>query len=599
MSHVSYILLGISLFIGLQSFSQERRRIQIDTAGFLDKNEEKFPGATILTRDDMNQVKISHEGAILWCDRAIHYTDQDFIEAYGNVKVKQGDTINMTSKYVEYSGRTKLAFASGDVVLTDPTSQITTDTLFFDRIKQEAYYTTSGKVIRDSSVTITSQIGRYYMQKKKYQFVQNVNLINEEYLIESDQLDFYSNSGHAFLFGPTTITSEESIIYCEKGFYNTNNDTGYFVKNSKIDYENRIFEGDSMFFDRNRNFASASNNIKVTDTINKTVVTGHYAEVFRDKDSVFITKRALAIMVQEQDSIYIHGDTLMVTGKPENRITRAFYNVKLFKSNMRAKADSIHVDQSSGIMQLINLKRLASGDAFTTKRHPVLWIQGNQITGDSIHLVTNTETEKLDSLKVFNNAFIISKDTLDAGFNQIKGQKLYGLFMDNVLYTIDIIKNAESVYYLRNDKNELTGIDKSKSANMKIWITDNSIDEVRKLIQTDGATYPESEFPKNDRILRGFAWRESEKPKSVEDLFIDDLPLDLPIIKGLEDYIPQDDFFDDELLYRINESNSKLPSKKENKAARNIPKDKLNKPRLKPDQKLNKANLKKIKKDQN
>ena len=61
--------------------AQERRRIQIDTAGFLDRDETKFPGATILTRDDMNQVKISHEGAILWCDQAIHYGNEDFIEA--------------------------------------------------------------------------------------------------------------------------------------------------------------------------------------------------------------------------------------------------------------------------------------------------------------------------------------------------------------------------------------------------------------------------------------------------------------------------------------------------------------------------------------
>ncbi|MEZ4974976.1 MAG: hypothetical protein R2802_00285 [Flavobacteriaceae bacterium] len=81
----------------------------------------------------------------------------------------------------------------------------------------------------------------------------------------------------------------------------------YFIKNSRIDYDNRIVEGDSLFFDRNKSFASANNNIKVTDTLNHNVIKGHYAEVLRDKDSVFITKRALAITVQENDSIYIHG----------------------------------------------------------------------------------------------------------------------------------------------------------------------------------------------------------------------------------------------------------------------------------------------------
>jgi len=573
-----HIIIFLIAFVHISN-SQERRRIEIDTAGFLDRDEEKFPGATILTRDDMNQVKISHEGAIMWCDQAIHYGEEDFIEAYGNVRIMQGDTINMTAKYVEYSGKTKLAFASGDVVLTEPTSTLSTDTLYFDRVKQQAYYRTKGKVVRDTSGVITSQIGRYYMETKKYQFIENVKLVNEEYTIDSDQLDFYSETGHAYLFGPTTIVSEESTIYCERGFYNTNNDTGFFVRKSRIDYDNRIFEGDSMYFDRNRSFASATNNIKVTDTTNKTIIKGHYAEVFRDKDSVFITKRALAITVQEQDSVYIHGDTLMVTGKPENRITRAFYNVKLYKKDLSGKSDSIHMDHKAGLTQLINLKRFDLEDAFAVKRQPIIWNLGNQMTGDSIHITSNTETEKLDSLKVFNNAFLISQDTLGEGYNQIYGQKLYGLFnKDNELYTVDIIKNAESIYFLRNDKNELVGIDKSKSGRIKIWITDNTIDEARKLKQVDGNTYPEDEFPNNARRLRGFDWREDERPKSVDDLFLDDPPLVLPVIKGLEAYVPQKDFFDDAMIGRVEKAKPRLgPKKKENKAARNIPRNRKTK----------------------
>ncbi|MCF6294081.1 MAG: hypothetical protein L3J25_00145 [Flavobacteriaceae bacterium] len=574
-----YTLILFTLLLSSLSYAQERRRIEIDYSGFLDKDEAKYPDATILTRDDMNQVKISHDGVIMWCDQAIHYTKEDFIEAYGNVLIKQGDTITMTSKYVEYSARTKLAFASGDVVLTDPSSVITTDTLFFDRVKQEAFYKSKGKVVKDTSGTITSQIGRYYMETKKYQFVQNVKLVNPDYIIDSEQLDFYSESGHAYLYGPTTITGEDSKIYCEKGFYDTNNDVGYFVKKSRIDYDDRIIEGDSIYYDRNRSFASATNNIKVTDTINNFIVKGHYAEVFREKDSVFITKRALAISVQENDSIYIHSDTIRVTGPPEHRITKAFYNAKWYKSDLSGKADSIHVDHKAGLTQLINISRFSSSDAFTTKRNPILWNIENQITGDTIHLISNPETKKLDSLKVFDNSFIISKDSLGDGYNQIKGLKLFGLFKDNELYTIDIIKNAESIYYLRNDKNELVGIDKSKSGKIKIWITNNTIDEVRKINQVDGDTYPEDQFPKNNKVLRGFDWREEERPMSVEDLFKDDPPLNLPIIKGLEDYIPQKEFFDESLIKRAKASDKEAktlkedkPSKKENRATRNIPK---------------------------
>lgn len=577
----TYLLTLLAFLVFSISIAQQKREIQIIYSGFLETNEDERPGATIMTRDDAQQIHIKHEGIDMWCDKAFHYSKENFVEAYGNVIIKQGDTINMNSKYVEYSGITKLAFASGDVVLTDPTSTIKSDTLWMDRVKQQAFYRSGGTVVRDTSGTITSRIGRYYMSNKKYQFVQNVKLVNPEYVIDSDQLDYYTESGRAYLFGPTTITGEESKIYCERGFYDTENDTGYFLKKSRIDYDDRIIEGDSLYFDRNRNYASATNNIKITDTINDAIVKGHYAEVYRDKDSVFITKRALAITVQENDSIYIHSDTLMVTGKPENRITRAYYNAKWYKSDMSGKADSIHVNHKTGLTQLINLNRYSSGDSFSKKRTPILWNIDNQMTGDTIHLLSNLDTKKLDSLRVFENAFIISKDTLGNGFHQMSGKELLGFFEDNSLSTIDINKNAQSIYYMRNDKNELVGTDKAKSGIIKIWLTNNTIDEVRKIKGVDGNVYPEGEFPEHESLLRGFVWREEERPKSVDDLFKDDPPLELPVIKGLEEYIPQEDFFDVDLMKRVEESNKRSPNKKESKAARSIPKNiklqKLNK----------------------
>lgn len=564
------------LFVVTKSYAQEGKRIQIEHAGFMVADSTVGKDIATFVRNDQQQIHVTHDGVNMWCDKAIYYKNENFIEAFSNVRMQQGDTINMTAKYVEYSGTTKLAFASGDVVLTEPQSTLTTDTLFFDRAKQQAYYKSKGKVVRDSSGTITSQIGRYYMDSKKYRFLKDVVLVNPDYTINSNQLDFYSESGHAYLYGPTTIKGETSNIYCERGFYDTNNDVGYFVKKSRIDYENRIFEGDSMFFDRNRSFASATNNIKVTDTTNKSIIKGHYAEVFREKDSMFITKRALAITVQENDSIYIHSDTLMVTGKPEHRITRAYYNAKIYKSDLSGKADSIHADHKTGLTELINLSRFSSTDAFATKRKPILWNLGNQMSGDTIHLISNTETEELDSLKVFDNAFLISKDTLGTGFNQIKGQKLYGLFKNNELYNVDIIKNAEIIYFSRDGENELIGINKSKSGSINIQISDNTINEIRLINQVDGDLFPESQFPENARRLRGFDWREEERPTSVEDLFKDDPPLELPIIKGLGEFVPEEEFFDEALLDRVEEAESEDP-KKVNKAARNIPKQVLQK----------------------
>ena len=537
--------------------AQQRKNIEIkDSGAFGEIDEEKYPGARILTRSDAGQVHVYHDGIDMYCDQAVLYGKENFVEAYGNVKMVQGDTITMIAKYAEYSGKTQLAYAKGDVVLTEPSSVLTTQKLFFDRAKQEAFYNEDGKVVRDSSGTITSRVGRYYMSKKKYRFLKTVELVNPEYILTTNQLDFYSETGHAFMFGASKIVGETSTVYCERGFYNTNNDTGYFTKNSRIDYDNRVVVGDSMYFDRNRDFASASNNITITDTINNSIIKGHYAEVYKAKDSAFVTKRALAISVQENDSIYIHSDTLMVTGKEDNRITRAFRNARLFKSDVSGKADSIHVNHQTGLTQLINLSRLSKKDAFAVKRRPILWNLTNQITGDTIHLKSNPKTEKLDSLIVFENAFIISKDTLSTDyFSQIKGKRLVGLFDEgNQLKQVNIFKNAESVFVIRDENDEFVGLDKARSANIEMYFAEGGIYYYKRLIGSEANTYPEKDIPKGVKKLKDFDWRPDERPLGVDDLFKDDPPLNLPIIKGLAPALPEEEFFDEDLLNRVEQA---------------------------------------------
>lgn len=574
-----------------QNTKQEQKTIVIEAAGFGDKDEEKYPGASILTRNDSEQVRISHEGITMWCDQAIFYGGDDFIEAYGNVIMKQGDTINLNAKYAEYSAKTKLAFASGDVVLTDPKTVLTTDTLYFDRAKQQSYYKSGGKVVRDTSGTITSRIGRYYLEESKYRFIDSVKLVNKKYILNTKHLDFYSDTGHAYMYGPSTIVGDSSKIYSERGFYNTNKDYGYFMNKSRIDYDNRIIVGDSMYFDRTRDFASATNNIKITDTINNSVIKGHYAEVYKAKDSTFITKKALAMMLESQDTTYVHADTLMVTGPSGKRITRAFRRAKIFKSDMSGKADSIHIDESTNLTKLINLEKLNSKEAFATRRRPVLWNQSNQMTGDTIHIKYDSKSEKIDSLIVFEKAFLISKDTLNEGYNQIAGKRLVGLFnADNKLEEVFILKNAESIYFARNDENELIGIEKSKSADIYMLFEDGDIAELRKKNEVGGKLYKESDIPVNARKLRGFNWREDERPLNVSDLFKDDPPLELPKIEGLKPYDSQKDFFDKELLRRIEKADDEEQRKmnvkdikvdpknnKPLKASRQLPKQYQNK----------------------
>ncbi|WP_298520249.1 OstA-like protein [uncultured Kordia sp.] len=522
--------LFVLLFLAQIAFSQNKKApgektvIKIVYGGNLNVNEEKFPGAKIFSKTETGQVRFEHEGMDMWCDRAVLFQDRNWVKAYGNVFIQQGDSLEMSSEYIEYDGNEKLAVSKRNVRLQNPDMTLSTDTLYFDRNKQEAYFNTKG-IVKDSASTLTSIEGRYFMQKNKYQFLKDVQIDNPEYTVNSAQLDYYTDSKHAYMYGPSTIKGKEYTIFCKRGFYNTVSERGYFVKESRIDYDNRIINGDSLYFEKNNEFASATNNIKITDTINKMILKGHYGEVFKAKDSAFITKRAVAISLVEEDSMYIHGDRLVVTGPQQNRIIRAYKNVKFFKTDMSGKCDSLFADNKSGVTKLL--------------RNPVMWNGDSQMTGDTIFLISNVKTEKLDSLKVINNAFIVQKDTLgENNYNQVKGQNLYGKFKDNKLYEVDVIKNTEVIYFMYNDKSEFIGINKTICSAINLTLNNNQIEDITFFTRPDGVIYPDADLPKNARKLRGFIWRGDERMYSKDDIFDeDDNNLVLPVIRGLNNPI--------------------------------------------------------------
>lgn len=493
-------LVGLLLLSFSNAFAQKTSTIVIENSDFSDLNEIELPGAFLLT----GNVRAVHDGVVLTCNKAYYYKNENYIKAFGDVQMVQGDTLFLNGKYAEYNGNVKQAFATGNVVMRSPEMSLVTDTINFDRVKQEAYYNSNGTIVNKEN-TLKSKSGRYYVTQKKYQFLTSVVLTNPQYVIKSNHLDYYTNSGHSYLFGPSTITGKENFIYTEKGFYDTKKNKAHFVKNSYIKYNDRLIKGDSLYYDRNQEFASATRNVKITDSINKAIIKGHYGEVYRNKDSLFITKRASVRTLMEKDSMFIHGKRLVVTGKQGERVIRGYNNVRFFKTDMSGKCDSLHSDQKRGLTQLIG--------------RPILWNFDNQLTGDVMHLIGNNQTEKLDSLKVLNNAFIISKDTIGTGYNQVKGLNLYGKFLDNKLYEVDIVKNTEVIYYLRNDEQELIGINKNSSSKINMILDGKTIETITFFNNVDGEIYPEAELPENTRKLRGFVWRGDERIKTKEDIF--------------------------------------------------------------------------------
>ena len=322
------------------------------------------------------------------------------------------------------------------------------------------------------------------------------------------------------------IEGDAYTIECERGFYDLDREKGVFKKNATLYYDNKIIRGDSLYFESEKDYAAATKNVSIVDSLNNSVIIGHYGEIFKARDSAIITRRALAINIIDQDSLFIHADTLVATGPEERRILRAYYDVRILKSDLRGRSDSLYLDESIGLTKLLNKpltkqQEQVFTEADRNKNNPVLWFDKSQMSGNEVLLISDTETNKLDSLKINGNVFIIEKDTLSSdGFNQIKGGVLDGAFKEGKLDNIVITKNTEMVYYLYNDDDlQLIGIDKTTCSALSMNFLDGEINDITFLVAPTGDVYPEEELPKNDRTLKGFVWRKEERPETLNDLF--------------------------------------------------------------------------------
>lgn len=522
---VGILQLIFLLAIGKVVAQEEPKIIKIIQAGGSTQDQFYFPGANILVKKEGIRVYLFHEGALIKSDISYFYAKENFFKAKGDVVFTQGDSLKMTCDQIEYDGSSKLAKAWGKVVLERPDMTLKTDTLYLDRANSEAFYNSFGTIV-DEKRKLTSIRGIYFMNEKKYRFISRVRIDDPEYELKSQQLDYYTESDKAFFYGKTTIVGEEYDIFCEKGAYDTQLQRGNFQKNAVIFYDNKEIRGDSLYFENEKNYAAATNNVSVIDTLNKSVINGHYGEIFKAKDSAIITRRALAINIIDQDSLYIHADTLIATGPPEKKILRGYYDVRIFKTDLRGKSDSLHLDQSTGLIKLLKLPLSRKENQILStsqknKKNPILWFGKSQMSGDKIFLISDMKTKKLDSLKIVGNSWILERDSIsETGFNQIKGGLLDGLFKDGKLSEIDVSKNTEVIYYMYSDEgNELIGIDKTTCSRLKMITKENEIEDITFFVSPNGDLFPDKDLPINERKLDGFIWREDERPDTIPELF--------------------------------------------------------------------------------
>lgn len=452
-------------------------------------------------------VRFKHADAVMRCDSA-HLFDDQRVDAFGRVAVDQGDTLHAEADRMRYTGKDRIARLEGDVLLRDRTMELRTPALDYDLRARRAHYTGGGRIVdgRDGSV-LTSAMGTYLSDQRRFIFGGNVLLEHPDHRIASDTMHYATGSGIASFFGPSTITQGGTEISTLGGTYDTRNERARFTRRTAVRSAGRLLEGDSLHYDRRSGQGLAWGHVAITDSSGDLRVLGEEGRYNRLDDRTLVTGRAELQLRMGQDTLFVHGDTLFAAPDGAGRRITARRGVRFFKADLQGACDTLLYSDADSLIRM--------------HHRPVLWNGTDQITGDTIRIAL--KDGQAHRLYVLRNAFLLSR--VDSSrYDQVTGTVMTGYFDGNALHRLDVEGNARTVYFTREEKEgveEVFAVNRADCSRIRVRLTEGRISAVVFLDRPDAVLYPIAQAPPEELRMQGAEDRGAERPASREGIFKD------------------------------------------------------------------------------
>jgi len=463
-----------------------------------DSYYEKKDGKEIIKL--YKEVVFKHEGILMYCDSAYFYQKEQSMDAFSNIHVNQGDTVHLYGDKMFYNGKTKQIKIEGNVRMVDKKMTLNSNLVNYDRNTGLASYYGGGTIVNEEN-TLFSKIGSYNSQTEWFTFKDSVHLTHPKYVISSDTLLYHPESGITRFRGPSQILADSSFISCSWGDYDTHNEIAYFSKRAEIHDKSRILIGDSIYYNRTIGKGELFGRVNISDTIEKFIIRGEYANYQDRPENAFVTGSPLYTMLAGEDSVHIHGDTLrIITNRYGQKKIKVYPNALIYKQDFQGKCDSLIYNESDSIINMYV--------------EPVLWNGKSQLTARDI--ILKLRNNSIDSIFMIKDAFILT-EVDSVKYDQIRGKNMSGNFIDNQLRNLVVVGNGQTVYTVV-DKGEQQGINRADCSDLIVRFKDGDVYQVIFIEKPDAKMYPIDQIPSGELFLRGFNPRLDEKPKSKQDL---------------------------------------------------------------------------------
>lgn len=505
-------LFGLCLVVGSQAARKKKApRKKVDERVYLIHADRlsfdrygRRPDAQVLN----GHVSFRHKGATLSCDSAYFFEATNSFEAFGHVKLKQGDTLTLVSDYAYYDGNEQMARSRRNVILTHRGTKLYTDSLDYDRLYNLGYFFEGGKMVDNKNV-LTSDWGEYDTETRDAVFNYDVKLKNPKFYLETDTLYYDVHTRLAHVTGPSTVTSGKSMVKTQDAYYDTNNDKARLFGRSVLVDEAKEITGDSLFRDEKNGTAEGFGNVIYRDKQNKNEMYSEYFWYDENQGYAYATDHAKLVDYSQKDTLYLHGDTLKMVSYNVNtdsvwRKLHCYYKVRMYRKDMQAVCDSLVYNSKDSVM--------------TMYKDPIAWNVNRQLLGEVIDIFMKDST--IEHAHINGQALSIEKIDEKDHYNQVSSKDMFAYFINGDIHQSDAIGNVQTIFYPVDEKDStFQGLNYLETDTMRMYLQERKLQRI-KTNKASGTTYPMTQIPSNKYHLTQFAWFDYVRPTDKDDIFV-------------------------------------------------------------------------------
>jgi lipopolysaccharide export system protein LptA len=500
-------LLCLSLWAGIcAACAQDDQRIRIANADVLRFDERLAPGAQRL----IGHVAFEHNDATMQCDSAWLYEDQS-LKAFGNVVLRQGDSLTLLGQRLHYLGKERTAHLEGDVVLRNADMELHTPELRYELRSAKGHFTRGGKLVSYAGGdTLTSTYGSYFSAQQLFIFSRNVRLVGKERTITADTLHYLPSQRLATFLGPTHIQQPGMEVTCRRGRWDEVNGTADFSMDTKVIAGANVLQADSIHYRQDKGQGYAHGHVCIRDTAQDATVRGDQGYYDRRADRVWVTGHADLRLPMESDTLFTHADTLF--GFPDSAGARNFLarpRARFFSPQVQGVCDTLLYAAGDSTIRMFG--------------SPVLWNDGEQISGAHVR-VQFAENRPHRSYVTGDACQMGNVDSLH--YDQVSSTNMTGYFVNGALSHMLAEGNTRTLYFPKEKKNgleQVVGVNKAECARLRVELDlDGKKGQVRTVVFLSRPTasfVPLAQVANEDLWLPHAIWRGDERPVDAMDVF--------------------------------------------------------------------------------